>query len=167
MEPLAIDQVRLNFNPQGLMAINAAIGLMMLGVSLDLKLDDFKRVLVSPKAPGIGLMAQFILLPAFTFLLTLVLKPHPSMALGMILVAACPGGNLSNIMTYLAKGNCAVSISMTAISTVAAIFMTPLNLSIWGSLNPATADILRRVSLSPVDVFSTVFVILGIPLILG
>lgn len=167
MEPLAIDQVRLNFNPQGLMVINAAIGLMMLGVSLDLKLADFKRILVSPKAPGIGLAAQFILLPAFTFVLTLVMKPHPSMALGMILVAACPGGNLSNIMTYLAKGNCAVSISMTAISTVAAIVMTPLNLSIWGSLNPHTAEILRRVSLSPVDVFVTVFVILGIPLIIG
>ncbi|MGA6925220.1 MAG: bile acid:sodium symporter family protein [Desulfosarcina sp.] len=167
MEPLAIDQVRLNFNPQGLMVINAAIGLMMLGVSLDLKLEDFKRILVSPKAPGIGLLAQFILLPAFTFLLTLILKPHPSMALGMILVAACPGGNLSNIMTYLAKGNCAVSISMTAISTLAAIFMTPLNLSVWGSLNPDTAEILRRVSLSPVDVFVTVFIILGIPLIVG
>jgi bile acid:Na+ symporter, BASS family len=167
MEPLAIDQVRLNFNPQGLMAINAAIGLMMLGVSLDLKIEDFKRILIFPKAPCIGLTAQFILLPAFTFLLTLILKPHPSMALGMILVAACPGGNLSNIMTYLAKGNCAVSISMTAISTIAAIFMTPLNLSIWGSLNPVTAEILRKVSLSPVDVFITVFVILGIPLFLG
>ena len=77
MELLAIDQVRLNFNPQGLMAINAAIGLMMLGVSLDLKIEDFKRILISPKAPCIGLMAQFILLPAFTFLLTLILKPHP------------------------------------------------------------------------------------------
>ncbi|MCB2147360.1 MAG: bile acid:sodium symporter family protein [Deltaproteobacteria bacterium] len=149
------------------MVINAAIGLMMLGVSLDLKIEDFRRIVVSPKAPGIGLLAQFILLPAFTFLLTLILRPHPSMALGMILVAACPGGNLSNIMTYLAKGNCAVSISMTAISTIAAIFMTPLNLSIWGSLNPATAEILRKVSLSPVDVFVTVFVILGIPLIIG
>jgi BASS family bile acid:Na+ symporter len=167
MEPLAIDQVRLNFNPQGLIVLNAAIGLMMLGVSLDLKIEDFKRILVSPKAPGIGLFAQFLLLPAFTFLLTLILKPHPSMALGMIMVAACPGGNFSNIMTYLAKGNCAVSISMTAISTIAAIFMTPLNLSIWGSLNPETAEILRRVSISPMDVFITVFIILGIPLILG
>lgn len=132
-----------------------------------MKIEDFKRILVFPKAPCIGLIAQFILLPAFTFLLTLILKPHPSMALGMILVAACPGGNLSNIMTYLAKGNCAVSISMTAISTVAAIFMTPLNLSIWGGLNAETAGILRRVSLSPLDVFITVFFILGIPLILG
>lgn len=167
MDAATIDQVRLNFNPQGLMVINAAIGLMMLGVSLDLSLDDFKRILRSPKAPVIGLAAQFLLLPAFTYLLTLIINPLPSIALGMILVAACPGGNLSNIITYLAKGNCAVSISMTAISTAAAIFMTPLNLSLWGGLNHATADILRSVRLSPVDVFITVFVILGIPLLLG
>ncbi|MCP3951623.1 MAG: bile acid:sodium symporter family protein [Desulfobacterales bacterium] len=167
MDPVTIDQVRLNFNPQGLMAINAAIGLMMLGVAIDLKMEDFKRILASPKAPLIGLFAQFILLPAFTFGLTLLLKPHPSIALGMILVAACPGGNFSNLMTYLAKGNCAVSISMTAVSTMAAIVMTPLNLSIWGNLNPDTAPLLQKVSLSPMDVFTTVFIILGIPLILG
>jgi bile acid:Na+ symporter, BASS family len=167
MDPVAIDQVRLNFNPQGLLAINAAIGLMMLGVAIDLKWDDFKRILASPKAPAIGLFAQFVLLPAFTFLLTLLLKPHPSIALGMILVAACPGGNFSNLMTYLAKGNCAVSISMTAVSTMAAIVMTPLNLSIWGNLNPDTAPLLQKVSLSPMDVFTTVFIILGIPLFLG
>jgi len=167
MDPAAIDQVRLNFNPQGLFIINAAIGLMMLGVALELKLDDFKRILVAPKAPLIGLAAQFVLLPAFTFLLTLIINPPASIALGMILVAACPGGNLSNIMTYLARGNCAISVSMTAVSTVAAIVMTPLNLALWGSLNPHTAGILRRVSLSPLDVFITVFVILGVPLCIG
>ena len=167
MDLATIDQVRLNFNPQGLFIINAAIGLMMLGVALELKLDDFKRVFVTPKAPLIGLVAQFVLLPAFTFVLTLIIKPPPSIALGMILVAACPGGNLSNIMTYLARGNCAISVSMTAVSTVAAIVMTPLNLALWGSLNPHTAGILRKVSLSPLDVFITVFVILGIPLCFG
>ena len=167
MDAAAIDQIRLNFNPQGMLVLNAAIGLMMFGVALDLKLDDFKRIIISPKAPGIGLIAQFIFLPAFTFLLTLVLRPQPSIALGMILVASCPGGNLSNIITYLAKGNCAVSISMTAVSTAAAIFMTPLNLSLWGSLNPDTAAILRAVSLSPMDVFTTIFLILGVPLVAG
>ena len=167
MDLAAIDQVRLNFNPQGLFVINAAIGLMMLGVALELKLDDFKRVFVAPKAPAIGLAAQFVLLPAFTFLLTLIIKPPPSIALGMILVAACPGGNLSNIMTYLARGNCAISVSMTAVSTVAAIVMTPLNLALWGGLNPHTADILKKVSLRPLDVFITVFVILGVPLCIG
>ena len=99
MDPTALDQVHLNFNPQGLFAINAAIGLMMLGVALELKMEDFKRIFIAPKAPAIGLGAQFILLPALTFLLTLILRPPPSIALGMILVAACPGGNLSNIIT--------------------------------------------------------------------
>jgi len=167
MDVAMVDQVRLNFNPQGLLVINIAIGLMMFGVALDLKLEDFKRIIISPKAPGIGLVAQFMFLPALTFLLTLILRPQPSIALGMILVAACPGGNLSNIITYLAKGNCAVSISMTAVSTAAAVVMTPLNLALWGGLNPDTAEILRKVSLSPVDVFTTIFLILGIPLVLG
>ncbi len=167
MDAAIVDQIRLNFNPQGLLVINVAIGLMMLGVALDLKLEDFKRIIVSPKAPAIGLGAQFILLPAFTFLLVLIIRPQPSIALGMILVAACPGGNLSNIITYLAKGNCALSISMTAVSTAAAIVMTPLNLALWGSLYPPTDEILRRVSLSPMDVFITIFMILGIPLAIG
>ncbi len=167
MDATVIDSVKLNFNPQGLLVINAAIGLMMFGVALDMKLDDFKRIIRSPKAPGIGLGAQFLLLPAFTFLLTLIMKPYPSIALGMILVAACPGGNLSNIMTFLAGGNTCVSVSMTAVSSLAAIVMTPLNLAIWGSLNSATLPILKKVSLNPLDVFITVFIILGIPMAAG
>ncbi len=149
------------------MVVNVAIGLMMLGVALDLRVEDFKRVVRAPGSLAIGLVAQFLLLPAFTFLLLLVLRPHPSIALGMILVAACPGGNLSNIMTYLARGNVAISVGMTAISTVAAIVMTPLNLTVWGSLNPDTRPILEQVRLSPVEVLVTVFLILGVPLLLG
>ncbi len=167
MDPAAIDQIRLNFSPQGLLVINGAIGLMMLGVALEMRLEDFRRVLVSPKAPLIGLIAQFVLFPALTYLLVLILKPHPSIALGMILVAACPGGNLSNIITHLARGNTAISISMTAVSTAAAIVLTPFNLAFWGALNPGTAAILEAVALSPADVFLTIFVILGIPLIIG
>lgn len=167
MEPAVIDQAVLNLNTRGLFIINLAIGFMMLGVALDLKLEDFKRILAAPKAPAIGLAAQFFLLPAFTYLLTRIINPIPSVALGMILVAACPGGNFSNLITYLAKGNTAVSISMTAVSTAAAVIMTPLNLSFWGTLNPNTAPILKQVSLSPMDVFFTIFVILGIPLLIG
>jgi BASS family bile acid:Na+ symporter len=162
-----IDQVALNFSESNLLMLNALIGLMMFGMALDLKTEDFKRIVRIPKAPAIGLGAQFILLPAFTFLLTLILRPSPSIALGMILVASCPGGNLSNIMTYLAGGNASLSVGMTAVSTAAAVVMTPLNLSIWGNLNPDTAPILRQVSLSPVDLFLTIFVILGVPLVLG
>ena len=167
MDPAAIDAVRLNFQPRDLVLINAVIGLMMFGMSLDLKAEDFKRIARAPKAPAIGLGAQFLLLPFFSFLLTLVIDPVPSMALGMILVGSCPGGNLSNIVTYLARGNAAISVSMTAVSTAAAILMTPLNLAVWGSLNPATEPILRAVALSPLDVLTTIVLILGIPLALG
>lgn len=163
----AIDEVRLNFDEGSLLLLNILIGLMMLGMALDLDLDDFRRLLHKPKPPLIGLAAQFILLPAFTFVLTLMIRPEPSIALGMILVASCPGGNLSNVMTYLAGGNAPLSVGMTAVSTAAAIVMTPLNLAIWGSLNSDTEPILRSVSLSPLDLFMTIFVILGIPLIVG
>jgi BASS family bile acid:Na+ symporter len=167
MDAAVVDQIHLNFDKSGLLALNAVIGLMMYGMALDMRLDDFKRVIRSPKGPAIGLGAQFILLPAFTFLLILILPVTPSMALGMMLVAACPGGNLSNIMTYLAGGNSALSVSMTAVSTAAAVIITPLNLALWGSLNPSTHAILRRVSLDPMDVFQTIVLILGIPLVLG
>lgn len=167
MDAAAIDQIRLNFNPQMLFVINAAIGFMMLGVALELKVSDFQRILIIPKAPIIGLVAQFLLFPALTYLLILVIKPYPSLALGMILVAACPGGNLSNIITYLAKGNTAISVTMTAVSTALAVIMTPLNLAFWGSLNEDTAAILKAVKLNPIDVLVTIFVILGIPLIIG
>ncbi|MBW2525555.1 MAG: bile acid:sodium symporter family protein [Deltaproteobacteria bacterium] len=167
MGPETVDQVRLNFDEASLTALNAVIGLMMFGMALDMRLEDFRRVVRSPKGPAIGLAAQFLLLPAFTFLLTFVLPVVPSMALGMMLVAACPGGNLSNLITYLARGNAALSVSMTAVSTAAAIVMTPLNLSLWGSLQPDTAPILRQVSLSPLDVLGTIVLILGIPLAAG
>ena len=167
MDPAAIDQIHLNFNQTGLLVLNLVIGLMMFGMALDMKLEDFRRVVRSPKGPAIGLGAQFLLLPAFTYLLTLLLPVTPSMALGMIMVAACPGGNLSNLMTYLAGGNAALSVSMTAVSTAAAVVMTPLNLTLWGSLNPATRAILRKVALSPMDVFQTIVLILAIPLVLG
>ncbi len=162
-----VDQLTLNFDQGSLTILNVLIGLMMFGMAMDLDVEDFKRLLRQPKPPAIGLGAQFILLPAFTYLLTLILHPEPSIALGMILVASCPGGNLSNVMTYLAGGNAPLSVGMTAVSTAAAIVMTPLNFAIWGNLNPDTAALLRKVSLGPLDLFMTIFVILGIPLMLG
>jgi bile acid:Na+ symporter, BASS family len=163
----SIDTARLNFNEGSLLTLNILIGLMMLGMALDLDVEDFRRLLRKPKPPAIGLIAQFLFLPALTFALTLVLDIRPSIALGMILVASCPGGNLSNVMTYLAGGNAPLSVGMTAVSTAFAVVMTPLNLSIWGSLNSDTEPILRSVSLSPVDLFLTIFVILGVPLVVG
>ncbi len=162
-----IDLVRLNFNPQSLWALNFVIGLVMFGVALDLKPADFRAVLTSPKPVLIGLTGQFILLPAFTFLLVLAIQPAPSIALGMMLVAACPGGNISNFLTHYARGNTALSITMTAISTAVAIVMTPLNLSLWGGLHPQASQILKIVALDPMEMLLAVFLLLGLPMALG
>lgn len=162
-----IDAVRLNFNPQSLAVLNVILGLVMFGVALDLKLADFRGVLALPKATLIGMLGQFVLLPAFTFLLVLAIQPAPSIALGMILVAACPGGNVSNFLTHYARGNTPLSVTMTALSTLAAIVMTPFNLSFWGALHPGASKILRDVSLNPFEMVVAVLLLLGVPMALG
>ncbi len=162
-----IDLVRLNFSPQSLWVLNFIIGLVMFGVALDLRVADFRAALATPRPVLIGLVGQFVLLPAFTFLLVLAIRPAPSIALGMMLVAACPGGNISNFLTHYAKGNAALSITMTAISTAVAIVMTPLNLSLWGGMNDQTSAILKVVALDPLEMLLAVFLLLGLPLAAG
>lgn len=162
-----IDQVQLAFNQTNLSVLNVILGLVMFGVALELKVDDFKRAAKSPRAPALGMFAQFLLMPAVTFGLIMLLTPPPSVALGMILVAACPGGNVSNFITHLAKGDTALSVSMTALSTVAAIFMTPLNMSFWASRNAGTAALMKDFNLDAWGMLGTVFVLLGVPLVLG
>jgi bile acid:Na+ symporter, BASS family len=162
-----IDLVRLNFSPQSLQILNIAIAVIMFGVALDMHPDDFRRVLRSPRAPLIGLSCQFLLLPALAFALTLLLKPQPSIALGLILVASCPGGNFSNFLTHFGRGNVALSVTMSSISTAVSIIMTPLNLSFWGQMNPQTAALLKSIAMEPGQIFSTVLQILILPLILG
>lgn len=162
-----IDQAVLNFNQAGFAALNVILGLIMFGVALDLRVADFVAAARRPKAPAVGLIAQFILLPAASFLLVLVLSPPPSIALGMMLVAACPGGNVSNFITHISGGNTAVSVSMTAVSTAAATVLTPVNIALWGSLDPGTAALLRSVAVDPVGMISTVSLVLAVPLALG
>jgi bile acid:Na+ symporter, BASS family len=163
----AVDEVQLNFDRASLLLLNAIIGLIMFGVALDVRVSDLQDVLRRPKAPLIGVGSQFLLLPAGTFLLTRVLDPAPSIALGMILVACCPGGNISNIITHLAKGNTGLSIGMTAVSTLAAAVLTPLNFAFWGSLHPDTDRLLRSVAVSPVELAITIGLLLAVPVTAG
>lgn len=165
-DPLSVDAVRLSFQG-GMGLLNAVIGLIMFGIALDLRARDFARIAQGPTGPVIGLLAQFALLPAATYLLTLVMRPAPSIALGMILVAACPGGNMSNFLTHFARGNTAMSVTMTAFSTVAAVVLTPLNLRYWGGLQASTAGILKEVHLETAELFQAIGLILGVPIVLG
>ena len=162
-----IDEVMLNFSPGSLQLLNAILAIVMFSIALDLRLSDFGRLIKSPKPMLTGIAAQFLLLPALTFLLVLALEPRPSIALGLILVAACPGGNISNFITHRAGGNAALSVSMTGVATLGAILLTPLNIGFWGSLYPSTREILRATVIDPVSVAITVGLMLVLPLCLG
>jgi bile acid:Na+ symporter, BASS family len=162
-----LDWIRLNFSKGGLLFMNITIAFIMFGVALEIKVRHFKDVLVKPKSAIIGVVSQFIALPALTFLLVLIIKPSPSVAMGMILVAACPGGNVSNFISSLAKGNVELSVSLTAIATLSAIFMTPLNFALWGGLYSGTADMVIPIKIDAWEMMKTVLILLGIPIVLG
>ena len=155
------------FEPRSLILLNLILALMMFGVSLSLRLEDFKRIVLSPVAPIAGLFAQFFLLPLATCLFTWALNIDPELALGMILVASCPGGSFSNIMTWLARGNVAVSVSMTAVSSLAAAILTPLNFAFYGWLNPYTREYLTQITIEPSSILILVLLVLALPLVLG
>lgn len=162
-----IDQIVLHFDESSVFTMNLSLGFIMFGVALQLTPRDFLHVFSQPKSAFLGFVSQFLVLPAITFLLVLIFQPIPSMALGMMLVAACPGGNISNFMTALAKGNAALSVSMTAVASLVAVFMTPLNVAFWGGLYGPTAEILKTVSLSFWEMAKIVAMILVVPMILG
>lgn len=162
-----MEALHIQFDPSSLVLINLVIALMMFGVSLELRLDDFKRVLREPKAPLIGLFAQFLLLPALTCLACWVLSIEPTLALGMLLVAACPGGSFSNIMTWLARGNVALSVSMTAVSSLVASVLTPLNFAFYAWLNPQTRPLLTQIAMDPLSLLLLILLVLGLPLVAG
>ncbi|TNE36681.1 MAG: bile acid:sodium symporter family protein [Alphaproteobacteria bacterium] len=163
----AIDDVVLNFSPTSLLILNAVLAVVMFSIALDLSPADFGRLRRAPKPLLIGLLSQFVVLPVLTFIMVWLLNPKPSIALGLILVAACPGGNISNFITHRAGGNTALSVSMTGIATVAAILMTPFNIAFWGGLYPPTHAILHETSLDPMRIAVTVCFMLVLPLVLG
>ena len=147
--------------------LNVALALVMFGIALDISFDDFRSLARKPKPLFIGVLSQFVLLPAVTFILVLLVGPLPSIALGMFMVADCPGGNISNFITHLAGGNTALSVSLTAVATLLAVLMTPLNLQLWGSLYGPTATILQEVAIAPFSMVKLVALLLALPLILG
>jgi BASS family bile acid:Na+ symporter len=162
-----IDAVRLHFTPASLIALDVILAFVLFGVALDMKVEDFKGIATAPRGTLIGLAAHSLLLPALAFLLTIVLDPAPSIALGMLLVASCPSGNISNFLVNYAHGNPALSVTIAAFSMLGSVAFTPFNLAFWGAMSPSTHAILRDVELSPWQVLGTIVVLLAIPTLLG
>ena len=168
----SIDQIQVTLNAGGMNTINIVLSFVMFGVALGIKPGIFVEVFKKPKSVLLGMLCQLVLLPAVTCLLAILLGSwiSPMMGLGMILVASCPGGNISNFMSSLGKANIELSVSLTAISTALAVIMTPFNFWLWGSAYLHFAPVAHEVPTLVIplwDVFKTIFILLGIPLTLG
>jgi BASS family bile acid:Na+ symporter len=142
----------------------AVLMAMVYTVSLELRAEDFRYVGRHPLAVGIGLLAQFALLPLATLGLTLLLDLPPATEAAMMLVAACPGGALSNVVTAFGRGNLALSLSISAVSSVLALFLTPLNFSLMIAANPATAAWARAIAVDPKDLVLSLVLLLAVPM---
>ena len=147
--------------------LSLVLATMGFSVALELRLDDFKRVAQTPKAVICGLIPQFILLPVGTWLATLVLDLPSNIEAAMILVAACPGGSLSNVVTHLGRGNTALSVSVSAVASVIALFATPFNFSWMIATNSGTAAWLKTLALDPSGIWLSLLLLLAIPMALG
>jgi bile acid:Na+ symporter, BASS family len=141
------------------------LSVMVYAVSLDLKLEDFKYVAKHPQAVAMGLIAQFCLLPWATLLVTLILDLPAPVEAAMLLVACCPGGALSNVITYFGKGNLALSLSISAVSNVLALVLTPLNFTQLVALNPNTAAWAKSIALDPKDLVISLVLLLALPML--
>jgi bile acid:Na+ symporter, BASS family len=161
------DALPLRFDPSGLVVLNAIIAFMVFGASLDLRLDDLRRVVAKPAGVLAGLSAQAVLTPALTCLMTVVLRVDPALALGMMLVAACPSGALSNVLTWRARGNVALSVGLTTVSSLAATVLTPFNFALYGWINPRTRELLQAVELPVAGILGQVAMVLALPVLAG
>lgn len=161
----AAEQLSLSLPTGGVVAVNVVLGVIMLGVGLDLDLAEFRRTLRAPRGPAVGLVTQFVLLPALAFGAVRLLAPDPAVALGVLVVCACPGGTVSNVVTHLAGANVSLSIAMTTVSTFLALVATPFNLAFWGSRVPALEEV--GVRLDPVDLTLTLLLVMGLPVVVG
>ncbi len=162
----ALDSIRLNFDPGQLVLMNICLAFIMFGIALDLKLSNFKILVAKPKWILVCLFSQLIALPLMTYFYIKGIDLIYSVALGLVMVASCPGGNISNYFTHLAKGNSALSIALTSIVTVFSFILTPL---VFGVLVYALGLEIpgKEIALSPLEVSKTVFLIIVIPLIAG
>jgi len=162
----SLDTITIDFTPESLTALNAALALVMFGVALHIKPDEIRSLRERPRATAVGLASQWILLPAITLLLIVVVRPHPGLALGMLLVSACPGGNVSNFLVQLARGNAALSVGLTTISSLLAVVLTPTLFRTLAPLVTSAAE-LPALEVELADILRTLAWVVAAPLILG
>ncbi|UOQ85121.1 bile acid:sodium symporter family protein [Gracilibacillus salinarum] len=138
--------------------ITPLLGIIMFGMGLTLSANDFKEAFKRPKEVAIGVAGQFVIMPLLAFALVSIFPVSTEVAVGVILVGCCPGGTSSNVMTYLSKGDTALSVSITAVSTILAPVLTPALIYLFAS---------QWLEVSAGSLFVTIVQIVLVPILLG
>jgi BASS family bile acid:Na+ symporter len=159
--------VELSFSPTAALVLQGVLALVVFGVALELSFSDFRRLLQTPRTIAVGLLSQLVVLPLLTFGLIVVFDPPPGIALGLMLTAACPGGNMANVLTHWSGGRTSVSVTLTTISSLISPITTPLTFRFLGSLHPATAAAMREIQVPYSELVMTIVIALVIPLFAG
>jgi len=167
MDIATLDGLRIVLDPVGQIGVALALMLVMFGVALGLRVNDFKLLADTPRVFFGGVFSQILILPLVTFGLIFLIVPPPSIALGMIVVACCPGGSVSNLLTYLSKGEVAVSVALTATSSLLAAFLTPISIVFWAQSYAPTAELLESLSVNPLIFVGQTTLLLAAPLVAG
>ena len=167
MDMAELDSLRIVLDPIGQVGVSVALMLVMFSVALGLRVDDFRFLLERPLLFVGGFVSQVLLLPLVTYFLILIMQPAPSIALGMIVVACCPGGAVSNLLTYLSRGSLAVSVALTATSSMMAAILTPASILFWSNSYGPTATLLKSLDVSPYVFLVQTTLLLGVPLACG
>jgi len=167
MDAELLDSITLDLGGGSEWALALILSLMMFAVALGLRTEHFRFFKENPKIYFAGVLAQIIGLPALTLLICYVVNPPASVALGMILIACCPGGNTSNLLALFGRANTALSVSLTATSSLTAAFITPISIIFWCGLYPPTQSLLTEINLDKWEFLQNTLLILALPLLLG
>lgn len=162
-----LDSLRVSLGEGPQVAVKLLIAGFLLGVALDTKISDLKAVVRRPAVLVVGMLTQFFLLPLLTLGLCHLFDVGGSVALGMLLVACLPAGNLSNLLTHRARGDVALSVSLTTCSHLLAVVATPLAFGFWAARHSAADTLLRDISLDPVRMGIEVGLLIGLPVGVG
>jgi bile acid:Na+ symporter, BASS family len=162
-----VDEIHIHFNPDQMVVLNIAMAFLMFSVALDVKISDFKQVLLFPKSILIGMVAQYLLFPIFTMGLIYAFKPPVSIALGMVLVSGCPSGNITNFLVHYARANVALSVTLNAIIILIATIITPASFIFWSKYVPESEAIRKSFSLEFLLMAKIVITLILAPLLFG
>ena len=167
IEGTGVDALRVDLSPTFQLIMSISLVVMMFTVALGLKIKDFMDLRKEPLAVAGGVLAQILGLPLLTLGLIILFEPAPSVALGMIVVASCPGGNVSNALTLFSRGDTAYSVSLTSISAVSAALVTPISILFWANQYGPTSALVDTLDVDPSIFLVQTAGLLALPLFAG